>query len=131
MSLIRGPLQALALVAAAAVLAPASAWAQDPLVCAQCVDTGDIADQAVTGNKLAQGSILTGKYADQSVTGNKIAQGAILAGKLANGAVRTGKIALDAVTFDRLAPEVRDRIPPLPSSDPVIVNVDCSLGDSI
>ncbi len=125
MSLTKGTLQTLALVGAAAVLAPASAWAQTAtdVDCTECVDTPDIADQAVTGNKLAQssiltgkfadgsvtgnklanGSILTGKFADQSVTGNKIAQGAILAGKLANGAVRTGKILDAAVTGDKLA----------------------------
>ncbi len=148
----KNTLKALALMGAAMLLNlyTASAWGQaaNDVVCTGCVNTGDIADGAVTGNKLAQGSILTGKFADGSVTGNKLAngsiltgkfadgsvtgnklaQGAVLAGKLANGAVRTGKIADGAVTFAKLAPGVMAAIP---SPDPVTDNVDCSLGDSI
>ncbi len=115
----------LGLALAVGLLTPALAWGQaTDLECAipGCVGTRDIADGAVTGNKLAQGSILTGKYADGSVTGNKlangsiltgkfadgsvtgnkIAQGSVLAGKLANGAVRTGKIFDGAVTEGKL-----------------------------
>ncbi len=125
----------LGLALAVALLTPALAWGQfaTDLECEVpgCVGTRDIADGAVTGNKLANGSILTGKFANGSVTGNKIAQGAVLAGKLANGAVRTGKIADGAVTAGKLAQVVADVVFAPRDLEIVEVRVDCTLGETI
>lgn len=57
------------------------------------VDDSDIADNAITTEKLA----------DKSVTKEKIAPGAVTTEKIDNAAVTTEKIANDAITKDKIA----------------------------
>ena len=60
----------------------AEVQAQDDVDCKQCVDTKDIAPQAVT----------TGKIKKQAVTTNKLAPQAVTTAKIKNGAVTIGKV---------------------------------------
>jgi hypothetical protein len=67
--------------------------------------TGELANGAVTGGKIAEGSVTagklavaaidsaTGELAEEAVTGSKIADGAVTAGKLAEDVVTLGKLA--------------------------------------
>ena len=73
----------------------AQVLAQDDVNCSGCVDTGDIASQAVT----------TGRIANQAVTRSKIAPEAVTTPKIGPGAVTTGRIAIQAVTRSRIAPD--------------------------
>ncbi len=78
----------------------AEVHAQDEVDCFHCVDTRDIAAEAVT----------TGKIAKKAVTANKIAKQAVNASKLAKDAVVTNKIADGAVTVDKVASELSNAI---------------------
>ena len=57
------------------------------------INTRNLADGAVTEDKIANGA----------VTGNKIADGAITGGKIPNGGIPTAKIADHAVTLEKIA----------------------------
>lgn len=65
------------------------------------VDTGSIADNAIT----------TGKIADGAVTESKIADGAVTTNKVGAGAITTEKIADDAITADKIADGVIPTVP--------------------
>ena len=83
------------------------------LVCGGCVDTTDIAngavtrdkiaDEAVNFRKLAIGAVGTGRIADEAVTWRKIKPGAVGTGRLADGAVTTAKISDGSVTSAKIA----------------------------
>lgn len=66
------------------------------------IDTGKLADNAVTEAKIATGTITSDKLADNAVTSDKIADGSISASDLADGVVTADKLAADAVTADKL-----------------------------
>ena len=66
------------------------------------VDTAKIADDAVTGAKIADGAISTAKIADDQITAAKIADGAVGTNALSNTNVTTAKIADEAVTLAKL-----------------------------
>ncbi len=77
------------------------------------IGTSGIADGAVTGAKIAAGTItadkldpdleLGGTVDDLSITTAKLAQGAVTGDKLANGVVSTEKLTNGAVTGEKLA----------------------------
>ena len=90
-------LRTLALAGALSGFAMTGAGAAD-LVCNKCVDTSDIAKQAVSANRLKAGAVRTGKIADGAVTGTKILDGTVTGADLAPGAVGNGNLAADAVT---------------------------------
>jgi hypothetical protein len=80
----------------------------------------DVADGSLTGDDIQDGSVGADDLASDSVGSDEIQAGAVGASELADGAVSgaaiqagaidTEHIADGAVTFDKLAPEVRDRI---------------------
>jgi hypothetical protein len=80
----------------------------------------DVADGSLTGDDIQDGSVGADDLASNSVGSDEIQAGAVGASELADGAVSgaaiqagaidTEHIADGAVTFDKLAPEVRDRI---------------------
>jgi len=69
----------------------------------------EIATQAAEA-QVADNSISTVKLQDASVTTLKIHDGAVTAAKLAAGAVTAQKIANDSVAWEKLTPELRERI---------------------
>jgi len=77
-------------------------WTTDQ-VAAAAIETGDIADAAVTATKLAANAVETAKIADLAVTTGKIADLGVSAAKLAADAVETAKIKDLAVTTDKIA----------------------------
>ena len=76
------------------------------------IDSNNLADNAVTGskiaadsigsNKLSNGSVTTEKLVDGAVSGLKIAANSISASNLSNGAVTADKVASGAVTAEKL-----------------------------
>lgn len=68
--------------------------------CTRCVDTKDIATEAVATARIAQ----------QAVTTSKIGKAAVTTSKIAPRAVATGKIADGAVTVDKVAPELSNSL---------------------
>lgn len=68
----------------------------------------NIADNAVTGDKLADGAVTTQKIDDGAVTSAKLDDSAVTTSKLADGAVATSKIANGAVTLGKLDSAVAD-----------------------
>ncbi len=103
------------LIAGSMLLASNSAFAvtADDVVCAQCVNSSDIALGAVKPGQLATDAVITvkiknkavtkAKLADFSVTAPKIANGAVNIAKIKNGAVSTAKIAIGAIVENRIA----------------------------
>lgn len=67
------------------------------------VGTGNLANDAVTADKIAAGAVGTAELANDSVTADKIAAGAVGASEIATGAVGTDELANTAVTSDKLA----------------------------
>jgi hypothetical protein len=61
------------------------------------ITTDEIADQAVTANKLANGAVGATKLADQAVTGNKLANDAVSTTKIQDGAITNQKLQANAV----------------------------------
>jgi hypothetical protein len=78
---------------------PVYAQAND-VDCIRCVDTRDIAPEAVNSYKIKPKAVTTDKLSKQAVTTSK----------LAPQAVTTGKIQDGAVTSDKLSPELSDSI---------------------
>lgn len=78
------------------------------------IGTNNLANDAVTGDKIDDGAVGTGQLASGSVTSEKIynsavgttqlADNGVTAGKIADGAVTTEKIPDHAITADKLAP---------------------------
>lgn len=77
------------------------------------VQTADIADNAVTRDKMASGSVGYSEIIDASVSASKLSAGAVTEAKIADGAVTTGKISDGAVTGAKIAsgviPDVSDK----------------------
>jgi hypothetical protein len=67
------------------------------------VNTAEIANNAVTGVKIADGTIASGDLADNAVTSTKIAAGAVTLGKLAAGVVGPNELANLAVSNGKIA----------------------------
>lgn len=67
------------------------------------VGSGDLADNAVTTDKINDGAVTTAKIGSGAVTSDKIADGTIATGDIANDAITADKIASDAVTGDKIA----------------------------
>ena len=74
-----------ALAAAIALLSPALGGAVDDVACEACVDSGDMADRAVTGRHLAPDAVASRKIRDAAVTGEKLADGSVSYAKLDEG----------------------------------------------
>ena len=67
--------------------------------------TGEkLATDSVTGDKIAAGAVGNSELASESVTGDKIAAGAVGNSELANLSVTTAKLANNDVTSEKLAP---------------------------
>lgn len=67
--------------------------------------TGEkLATDSVTGDKIAAGAVGNSELASESVTGDKIAAGAVGTSELANLSVTTAKLANNDVTSEKLAP---------------------------
>ena len=91
---------------------PNPAAAQD-LVCSACVDSSDIAPQAVTtskiaagavsGTRIATGAVSTAKIANGAISTAKLAANAVRASKISDGAIIRSKVALNAIDTNRLA----------------------------
>ena len=89
-------------------------------IAANTIATGNIADNAVDGTKIAQNSILTRHIDDAQVTTDQLGADAVTAAKLADDAVvtanivdanvTTAKIADDAVTLAKMAGLARGKI---------------------
>lgn len=75
----------------------------NPTIGSGKVATSYIADNAVTGVKIANSAITTTKVADNAVTGAKIANGTIVSSNIAANAITTQLIANDAVTTAKIA----------------------------
>ena len=111
------------------------------VICVGCVDAGDIAAEAVTGDKIAPGAVAAEKMTDGAVTGEKLATGAVTGDKIADEAVTTPRIGPGAVTRDRIAdfsvdfgkldPAVVTAIQEGMDLEPVTIEVDCRFGESI
>lgn len=96
--------------------------------------TDDIADKAITNQKLADnsvseskiadGSVTTAKIADTSVTTQKLSDNSVTTQKIADGSITNPKIAPDAVTTDKIATaQVQERnIAPDSVTTPKLVN---------
>ena len=67
------------------------------------IDTGAIANDAVTNGKIADEAIDNNKLADNAVTASAIGSSQVTSAKIASSAVTTAKIANDAVTDAKLA----------------------------
>ena len=88
------------------------------LDCQNCVDSltiadgsiidNDLADDAVTEEKIEHGAVGTAKLQNSSVTSAKIADGAVGTVDLADGSVTAAKIAGGAVNESRIAQQRRD-----------------------
>jgi len=83
----------LAGIALTASLAPAFAQTATDLDCVRCVDTVDVAPEAITAPKLAERSVRDVNIRAGAVTKTQIAPGAVVTGKLAGNAVTANKIA--------------------------------------
>ena len=70
--------------------------------CSQCVDTGDIAFEAVVTNKIAKRAVTTSRLDNQAVTTNKLAPGAVTTEKIESRAVTKDKIKSGAVTTPKI-----------------------------
>lgn len=67
------------------------------------IASGDILDNAITAQKLANAAVTADKIMDDAVTSLKLAAGAVTSTKLAVAAVTAAAIALGAVVSDKLA----------------------------
>ncbi len=65
-----------------------------------------IANNAITGVKLAENTIGSSKITDLSITASDLADSSVTSAKIANGSVATVDIADDAVTADKLANDI-------------------------
>ena len=84
------------------------------------VTTAKLADEAVTGRKIAGDSVASGHLVDNAVTGSKIpsntiatrhiAADTVTQGEIAGAAVGTPELAADAVTEAKLAAGVRSKL---------------------
>jgi hypothetical protein len=61
--------------------------------CVKCIDSKDIAGEAVTTFKLRQQSVIAGKIASEAVTTSKIRQQAVTSAKIKNGAITDKKLS--------------------------------------
>jgi hypothetical protein len=75
------------------------------LDCMGCVETGDLADGAVTSVKIGPGAINGSKLAPQSVELSHIANGAVRENHIWPGAVSTNALASNAVTGAKIDDE--------------------------
>ncbi len=100
---------ALAPILLLGLCADVSAQATD-VDCAKCVDTKDIASNAVTTYKIRDQAVTASKIAPESVTTNKIKLQAVTKKQLATGAVTTAKIKDGAVTGRKLSAELANAI---------------------
>lgn len=66
------------------------------------ISTVDIADEAITADKLASNSVTLDKMADDSVDTDELVDDAVTNDKVANDAIDTPQIADDAVTQDNV-----------------------------
>lgn len=64
----------------------------------------NVPDGAITGAKIANGSIGPHKIGDGAITSPKLAGGAVTALQLADGSVTTEKVAANAITGSKVAP---------------------------
>ena len=79
------------------------AWGQAAdLVCTACVDTKDLAPNAVMQDRIANGAVDRAKIAANAVATNKIADSAVNTAKLATGAVTAPKLAPNAVNSTKI-----------------------------
>ena len=98
-----GAVLCMALMGAAVTPSPGHAQATD-LVCGQCVETGDIATEAVTGGKLVPNAVSNARIANGAANAAKLAANAVTVAKIANGAVSTAKLTTAGVTRPKIAP---------------------------
>ena len=67
------------------------------------IDTADIADDAITADKIDDGAVGTSAIDDDAVTNAKIATGAVDTAEIADDAITAAKIDDDAITTDAIA----------------------------
>ncbi len=72
------------------------------IACTGCVGTTDLADDAVTIDKIAAGAVGTSEIADNSVSSTDILDSTVDTADLAAGSVTTSRIADDAVTTGKI-----------------------------
>ena len=92
--------------------------------CSGCVDTSDIASQAVTPNKIKPKAVTTSKIAPKAVTNGKIGHQAVSKDKIRPDAIVTGKIKDGAVTVAKVAPELSNAISTFCVPEEVVVGMD-------
>lgn len=66
------------------------------------VDTAQLADGAVTGDKIAEGTVIVGDIGDLAVTAAKLAANAVETDKILDGAVVEAKLGAGAVTATKI-----------------------------
>ena len=82
----------------------------DDVECIRCVDMTDINYDAVTSNRILDGTIRTSDIGLDAVTSSRIRAGEVRTSDLAPGAVTTSRIMNGAVTEAKLAQELLDII---------------------
>ncbi len=83
-------------------MANASAQVALDVICGKCVDTDDIADEAVTLGKIGPRAVDTENIANEAVTWRQIAPKTVGTGRIADRAVTAKKIASGAVGTDKI-----------------------------
>ena len=78
-------------------------WVDDSDIADNAITTEKLADKSVTKEKIAPSAITTEKIANAAVTTEKIDNAAVTTEKIDNAAVTTEKIANDAITKDKIA----------------------------
>ena len=66
------------------------------------IDTASIADDAITADKLGDGSVNSATIANKAVTTEKIAVGAVTGNQIADESITTSKIAQSTVTTEKI-----------------------------
>jgi hypothetical protein len=84
------------------VVTPAILNANPTLTAGTIVDADISSSAAISGSKIADGTVTTAKILDTNVTTGKLADNAVTTAKLADNAVATAKLADNAVTAAKL-----------------------------
>jgi hypothetical protein len=80
---------------------PGHPWGQ--IECLSCIETGDLANNAVTSAKIQDGQVGSADLANNAVTSAKIQDDQVTAADLAADSVDSSEIAANAVTSSEIA----------------------------
>src|SRR5262245_2524614 len=80
------------------------------VTCTSCIDETDIKNQAVTSDKIANGTISAVDIKNQAVTSDKIANGTVSTADIAANAITSDRIKNQTIVMSDLAPSVQDDI---------------------